>query len=169
MVAGYFQEAASIMEELGLQGTAEYALLLEIQGCAWGMRGQPARALPFLQRAVDIARKVHPPDHPSLAAMLASFGTANEDMGRRGAAAAARAQALAIGRRSQTDCAGPGCVRKLREDGEPLDVCIKCRRTFYCGKACQTADWKREGGHKAECKALIAEAAAAAAAAAHDH
>ena len=45
----------------------------------------------------------------------------------------------------------------MRDDGAPLDVCIKCRRTFYCGKACQTADWKA-GGHKAECKALAAGA-----------
>ena len=63
-------------------------------------------------------------------------------------------------RRSQIHCAGPGCERQLREDSAPLDVCVKCWRTFYCGKACQTTGWKREGGHKAECKALIAEAAA---------
>ena len=67
---------------------------------------------------------------------------------------------LLVMRRSQIDCAGPGCSRKLREDGPaPLDVCVKCRRTFYCGKVCQTADWKRKGGHKAECKEFIAAAA----------
>ena len=48
-------------------------------------------------------------------------------------------------------------MRRQQEDGAPLDVCVKCRCTFYCGKACQTSDWK--AGHKAECKALIAEAA----------
>ena len=68
-------------------------------------------------------------------------------------------------RRCQTHCSGPGCERRLRPDGAPLNVCIKCRRTFYCGKDCQTADWKREGGHRAECKALIAEGKAAAPAA----
>ena len=38
-------------------------------------------------------------------------------------------------------------------------MCVLCRRTCYCGKACQTADWK--AGHKAECKSLVAAAAAA--------
>ena len=67
-------------------------------------------------------------------------------------------------RRSQSACAGPGCVRRMREDGAPLDVCVNCRRTFYRGKACQTADWK--AGHRKECKALVAESAAALAGAA---
>ena len=58
-------------------------------------------------------------------------------------------------RRSQLLCAGPDCERKLREDGAPLDVCVNCRCTFYCGMACQTADWK--AGHQKECKASIAE------------
>ena len=73
------------------------------------------------------------------------------------AAAAAGAEADAAGRRSQIACSAPGCRQQLREDGAPLDVFVKCRCTHYCSKACQTIDWKREGGHKAECKALIAE------------
>ena len=51
----------------------------------------------------------------------------------------------------------------MRAGGAPLDVCVKCRRTFYCCKACQTADLKRGGGggvYRAECNALIAEAKA---------
>ena len=77
-------------------------------------------------------------------------------------AAASQQAGEVVARRSQMQCANPGCVRRLREDGAPLDVCVKYRRTFYCGTVCQTADWKREGGHKAECKALIAEGKAAA-------
>ena len=161
-ITEHFLEALSIIEEHGLQSTKYDAALMYRLGCSWGKRGNPAGALYFLQRAVDIARKVLPPDHPLLAKALSAYSAANELVGgREDAAAAAHAEALAIDRRSQVRCAGPGCTKKLREDGAPLDVCVKCRRTFYCGKACQTADWKREGGHKAECKALIAARAAA--------
>ena len=54
-----------------------------------------------------------------------------------------------------------GAVGGRRAAGRARQV---CRRTFYCGKVCLTADWKREGGHKAGCKALIAEGKGAAAA-----
>ena len=94
---------------------------------------------------------------------LTKIAEVNRRLGRGSAADAAVSEHTALSRRSQIACAGPGCRRKLREDGAPLDVCVKCRRTLYCGKDCQTADWKREGGYKAECKALIAAAAAAAA------
>ena len=56
---------------------------------------------------------------------------------------------------------GPGLHRKLKEDDTPLDQCAGCLRTYDCSVACQTADWKREGGHKAECKALAAQGAGA--------
>ena len=67
-------------------------------------------------------------------------------------------------RRSQVICAGPGCENQQRPDGAPLGQCAGCLRTYYCCVACQTADWKRKGGHKAECKALAAGCKAAAAA-----
>ena len=99
-----------------------------------------------------------------------SLSFCHEGLGDAASAKVFLDEAISISRRrSQIHCAGPDCERRLRLDGAPLDQCAGCLRTFYCGKACQTADWKREGGHKAECKALIAEAAAAAAAAAHDH
>ena len=79
----------------------------------------------------------------------------NAALGRTLAAADMEAGATAINRRCQTRCAGPGCERRLREDGAPLEQCAGCLRTYYCGKACQTADWK--AGHKKECKALAAE------------
>ena len=78
----------------------------------------------------------------------------------------AMAESVFVARRSQSHCAGPGCTLRQRLDGEPLDVCVNYRRTVYCGKACQTADWKAM--HKKECKHLIAASATAAAAAAAD-
>ena len=87
-------------------------------------------------------------------------------IGRLEEAESARAVVMQVARRLQTHCSGPNCHRMLRPEGAPLDVCVKCRCTLFCGKACQTADWLAEGGHRAECKALIAEGKAVAAAAA---
>ena len=84
----------------------------------------------------------------------------NEKLGRGAAATSARAAASSASLRSQLQCAGPGCPRKAREDGAPLEQCGGWLRTYYCGRACQAAHWKR-GGHKAECKALAAEGRAA--------
>ena len=114
-------------------------------------------ALAHTERALAIYREFFPPDHPHIAISLGNTAFLHAHRGRPEYAETALLAANAVARRSQTNCSGPSCIRKLREDGAPLDVCVKCRRTFYCGKACQTADWKREGGHRAECKALIAE------------
>ena len=102
-------------------------------------------------------RKLLPPDHPNIAMSLNNIALANEALGNADAAAQATAASAAVARRSQSACAGPGCTRKVKADGRPLEQCGKCRRTYYCSVGCQTADWKREGGHKAECKALVAE------------
>ena len=64
---------------------------------------------------------------------------------------------------NKPNCAGPGCSRNKRPDGQPLDVCSGCERKLYCSVRCQTAAWK-QGGHKAECKKLAAENTAAVAA-----
>lgn len=38
--------------------------------------------------------------------------------------------------------------------------CANCLTAIYCGKECQTSDWKSEkGGHKARCKQIIAQKA----------
>ena len=128
--------------------------------------GCHSKALELLQAAVAVHRQlVMPETHPIIAVLLAHISSCQSMLGRDDEAAVSNAALLSTMRRSQVNCPNPGCPRRLREDGAPLDVCVKCRRTFYCGKACQTADWKREGGHKAECKTLIAEGKAAAAAA----
>ena len=114
-------------------------------------------ALDCYTSALAIFRKLLPPDHPHISLALNNIGLVNEWLGRGEASNDAFSDSVAVARRSQTNCSGPGCSLKLRPDGAPLDVCVNCRRTFYCGKACQIADWKREGGHRKECKALVAE------------
>ena len=109
------------------------------------------------ERALSIRRRILPPSHPWIATTLRNLARVQGKLGDVERAASSLAASIAVARRSQSYCSGPGCVRRQQEDGAPLDVCVKCRCTFYCGKACQTSDWK--AGHKAECKALIAEAA----------
>ena len=103
-----------------------------------------------------------PVDHPDLGKLQLLICGVLHRLERHAEADEAYTSYVFVTRRSQIRCSGPGCKRRLREDGAALDVCVNCRLTFYCGKACQTADWK--AGHKKECKALVAEAAAAAAA-----
>ena len=83
-------------------------------------------------------------------------------MGDHAASATSFSAAAAVARRSQTACTARGCTRKMKTDDTPLTVCTACNHTHYCSEACQRADW--EGGHREECKALIAETTAAAAA-----
>ena len=113
-------------------------------------------AVNCLLRALAIRRGLLPPDHPDIAACWASLAVAYGALEREAEAVEAAANALRVGRRSQTACAQGGCGRKVRPDGQPLDACAVCLRTFYCGPACQKADWKAMG-HKAECKVLVAE------------
>ena len=50
------------------------------------------------------------------------------------------------GQINERKCGGCG----LWQSGDrKFDRCGRCRRVFYCGKACQAAHWKT---HKAECK-----------------
>ena len=109
-----------------------------------------------------------PPDHPELAQTYVYLSGVQSILGRIDDAMVSRAKVAYISHRSQSSCSGPSCKQWSRPDGAPLDVCNGCLRIFYCSMACQTADWKREGGHKAECKAVAAEGRAAAAAAAEE-
>ena len=153
----YYHRAIVILEQVDRRDTPIYAEALQSLGVAHlGMR-QLDLALEYYNRCLALRRRILNSDHPDIAETLTGISMANTLMHRHEEAAAARALSDGIERRSQTHCSGPSCTRLVREDGAPLDVCVKCRRTFYCGKGCQTADWKREGGHKAECKALIAE------------
>jgi len=66
---------------------------------------------------------------------------------KHGDPAAAQAEVL-LGRK----CEGPGCSVASTAEA-PLQSCSACQSAWYCSKECQRADWKREGGHKAACKA----------------
>ena len=150
------EEAASISKGLSsLDGThlAGVEMLLgELDGVAGDVTGE----LTHYNRGLAILRAhVVPPDHPLLASVMGSISSASGRLGRGGAAAAAESASRAVARRSQTRCAGPDCTLGARPDGAPLDQCTGCLRTYYCGRACQAADWK--GGHRAECKALRTE------------
>ena len=167
--AGHFNEAAATLAAaervfalLGTSDTLEYSLLLSNQCRLCGWRGDYELALQYGQRALALQRKLLPPRHPGLETITRGISIVLTQLGRHDEAAVFSADALVLRRRSQLACAGPGCKLRARDDGAPLDVCVSCRRTSYCGKACQTADWK--AGHRKECKALAAEAAAAAAA-----
>ena len=155
-------ETMSILEALGLERTPSYANILSSLSDVAVNVGDLDRALSLLQRCLAIHRTVGTLQNSAAQATIGNIVKLLTSLGRNAEAAALRAEEALLTRRSQTRCAGPGCKLQLRPDGAPLDVCVRCRRTHYCSKACQTADWKRDGGHKAECKALIAEAVAAA-------
>ena len=157
--------AVAMMERHGCSHYSEFAAAQNNIGVALCAGGEYRQALGVFQRALANYQRHSATSHSAIANLQSNIADIQARLGDVAGAARSRYDALAAARRLQTRCAGPECPRKLREDGAPLDVCVKCRATFYCGKACQTADWKREGGHKAECKALIAKGKAAAAAA----
>ena len=160
-----YSRAGDMFQKLGLSCSIESAALMYNIGELHNLEGMNQQALDHFERCLAIRRKLLPPDHSAIGEALMKACKMKYALGRDEEAYTDMDATIAIMRRSQVFCSGPRCLRKVREDGAPLDVCVKCRRTFYCSKACQTADWKREGGHKAECKALIAEATAEAAAA----
>ena len=163
---GYCARAIAINTRIGRLHSIPHAEVLLLLGTVHSVTGDYVAALELLKLCLALYRKILPADHHTFHTVFSCIAGVYEAMDQPEPAAELRAAAALILRRSQTNCANPGCKRQLREDGAPLDVCVKCRRTFYCGKACQTADWKREGGHKAESKALIAEGKAAGAGAA---
>ena len=164
-VASY-KGAIDRMERRGLTNSESFAMAEVNLGCVLLGVGSPKLALRHMERGFAIYRSVLPPSHPSIADTMKNVARAQVALGNFGGATELFKAGVSLGRRSQTQCSGPDCKRTMRHDGEPLDVCVMCRVTFYCSKACQTADWKAEGGHKAECKALIAEAEGAEGAAA---
>jgi hypothetical protein len=60
-------------------------------------------------------------------------------------------------------CAYLGCANVAAEGGPAAGQgrgskkCSGCRAVWYCGEACQLADW-RQGGHRRVCKQLAATA-----------
>ena len=154
--AGY-RRSMSILERSGQTQSMFYCNSIVCMGRVVGQQGHDEQARELLTRALSILMQLVPADHPTIAMVHGDLAVANRRLGCESAAAAATSSHVKALRRSQTACTGPGCTRKLRPDGAALDVCNNCRRTFYCGLACQKADWK--AGHKVECKELIAERA----------
>ena len=154
------RKAAAIYERCGMGNSMNSALVQVNIGKYEATLENYSEALVLMKRSLAILKKLLPADHPHIAKLQKNLASVNLHLGNGDAYVKAIDDFSFAQRRSQTACAGPGCTRKLKADGKPLDVCVMCRRTFYCGKDCQTADWKAV--HKKECKALIAAAAAAA-------
>ena len=157
------QRALGIYTLVGDVESLGFATLLGVSGEVSRQRGHLQAALDSYTQCLALRRRFLPPEHLLIGAALNSISDLQELLGNPDAAAAAAAASIAAARRCQTICFGPNCTHRMRPDGAPRDVCVNCRCTFYCGKVCQTADWKAE--HKKECKVLIAAAAAAAEAA----
>ena len=146
-----YSRAISLAERHGLQA-GFFTFFLRGVGYVNEAQGNLRKAADFYERCLAIRRKILPPDHPDIASVMADLGRVNTALGDHAAADAVLSESISITRRSQVACAGPACVRKMREDGAPLDQCAGCLRTFYCSVGCQTTDWK--AGHRKECKAL---------------
>lgn len=46
-------------------------------------------------------------------------------------------------------CARPTCGKTPADVGGELQRCARCKEAYYCGRECQSEDWKRHGG---DCK-----------------
>ena len=147
----------AIRDKLGLEVTVPHGYsIANLALTLASIGGRDTAARDLFTHGLRLLRKLLPPDHGKIAQVLNAIADLKRRMGDESAITTAE-EARAVERRSQTNCAGPGCTRRVRPDDAPLDQCAGCLRTYYCGKACQTADWK--AGHKAECKALVAEGA----------
>ena len=151
---GFLRRGLATYEAAGEVRSESYGFCHAAIGDALRVAGRTSEALTSYTRGLDIVRTQLPADHPRIADLLRKVSQLHARLGNVADASASGAAATAARRRSQLDCAGPGCKRKLREDGTPLDQCAGCLRTYYCSVTCQRADWK--AGHKAECKALAA-------------
>ena len=134
--------AVSIAEECGVNNGDIYINALEHRGEILAAMGQHDEALTQFERCLALRRERLRTD-PSISRVLENIANSQLKLGRGEEAHAALVEAIKLRRRLQTQCAGPACSRYMREDGAPLDVCVNCRCTFYCGKACQTAAGRR--------------------------
>ena len=148
----HVRRSAAIFAQLGRGDFLDAANATINLGEILAQQGKFEEALKLFSRALPLLRKQLPAEHSSIAILLRDLSDVNTQLGRGADAQAWAAQAIVVQRRSQSNCAAAGCVRRQREDGAPLDQCAGCLRTYYCSVACQTADWK--AGHKKECKAL---------------
>ena len=142
--------ALALFRRLGMSETPQVATVLANVGKVAALFGHFRDALSHLNDSLSLSRRIYPRDHPFspiFSGALASISKVHGLLGRQSEALGAAAESGDMMRRLQTACAGRECARKLKLDGAPLDQCAGCLRTYYCSRACQTADWK--AGHKA--------------------
>jgi len=86
--------------------------------------------------------------------MIVNVGAAmNTNVGRIISSVTRREAKLANDAKKTAPSACANCKKSLgRDEGM---ACSKCLVTLYCGRDCQVKHWK-EGGHKQECKLLVA-------------
>ncbi|KAG2500143.1 hypothetical protein HYH03_001725 [Edaphochlamys debaryana] len=117
----------------------------------WGLVQQAVRSqMTDVQRALDEME-----DLPDTAVLQLPYKGRAEGSG--GPAASTNSPAVQAGADSKPIC--DGCHKRFLQ----YLRCGGCRQRRYCGKECQTKDWR--GGHKATCKQLAAAARAEAEAA----
>ena len=161
--AEQLREAESISDQRGwrdLEGGSVHSCF----GRLAMAQGRHQDALARFELSLASRRKLFPAGHILLASTMRAIAAAQSALGMTDEARLSQKAATHSFRRSETYCAGPDCKHSQRPDGTPLHQCAGCLRTYYCSVACQTADWRRKGGHKGECKALAAEGREAAAA-----
>ena len=123
----FYERALAIYEAAPELRRDDYPPLLFGMCQSINARWEYAGALPYLQRALAIfQRSSMAPGHPTLggvpmglARVLMGHALSYTRLNRLEDADWCRADAI-LARRSQVACAGPGCARKLREDGAPL-------------------------------------------------
>ena len=124
--------AREIYISRGLRGNVRFAELAATMAAVKLACCEYMSALQLVEEVLPTCRVNLPSDHGLIEQLLCLRGDALAQYPLPFHTAASNAEALAISMRSQSHCAGPGCELHLRPDGAPLDVCVKCRRTFYC-------------------------------------
>ena len=139
----FLTTARSIYEELGMGATAECANVIACTATAYTSIGKLKDALTCYERALTMYRELSPGDsHPALPDVLYNVVALQRALEEQVPSAITPADSVAADRRSHASCAAVGCPRNVKADRGPLERCAGCLCTFYCSKACQTADWK---------------------------
>ena len=147
------RRSISILTELGEATTIVFGCASEVVGLAELHRGRPDVAMLHFNAAMTIFRTRLGMEHACMIKLLGHIAQCRLAVGNLTEASDCYAQAEGVRRRLQTSCAR--CKAPHRPDGSTLEQCGGCKRTHYCGRDCQTADWKAR--HKGECAALAAE------------
>ena len=98
--------------------------------------GQFAAAAALYRRVLRVYEAQYGPDHELLVMVRTDLAASAAGMGDCARAAAYTAEAAAISRRGQLRCANRGCGARVQPSGEPLLWCDRCKRIFYCCRAC---------------------------------